>query len=171
MEAPPQSAHLLLSRLCLPDGGAPAGPAAVPVSVVTVLADGTAPAGLAASLLRRLCSQIDPPPQSLQSLLARLCSQKEVEPQSLHRLLSRLCSQMELPPHLLNDCLLILCSQMEQPPQSTHRLLRRSCGHFFLGYVVPAVPSPLCVSGSSRPPPSPLATPPLRRHLPRCLPC
>ena len=49
-------------------------------------------------LLRRLCSQMHAPMQSLHWPLNRLFSQMHAPPQSLHWLLTRLCSQMEVPP-------------------------------------------------------------------------
>jgi hypothetical protein len=76
---------------------------------------------------RRLCSQMEAPPQSLHLLLSRLCSQMEAPLQSLHVLLSRLCSQMEVPPQFLHLPLSRLCSQMEAPLQSLQMLLRRLC--------------------------------------------
>jgi hypothetical protein len=74
-------------------------------------------------------------------LLRRLCSQMEVPPQSLHLALSRLCSQMEAPPQSLHRALRFLCSQMLLPPQSTHWLLRRPCGHFVVGPPAPHLPA------------------------------
>jgi hypothetical protein len=59
MESPPQSTHLLLTRLC---------------SQMEV------PPQSLQTLLRRLCSQMEVPPQSLHLLLTRFCSQMEVPP-------------------------------------------------------------------------------------------
>ena len=88
--------------------------------------------------LRRPCSQISLPPQSLQRLLRRWCLHRPLPPQSLHELLCRWCSQMLLPPQSLHDVLRRWCSQMPLPPQSLHCSLLRLCSHKRL-------PPPPCV--------------------------
>jgi hypothetical protein len=106
MEAPPQSLHVALARLC---------------SQMEV------PPQSLQSLLWWLCSQMEVPPQSLHWPITLLCSQMESTPQSLHWALCLLCSQMEVPPQSLHCPLTWLCLQMEVPPQSLQMLLWWLC--------------------------------------------
>mmetsp|Transcript_39633 Transcript_39633/g.79456 ORF Transcript_39633/g.79456 Transcript_39633/m.79456 type:complete len:266 (+) Transcript_39633:189-986(+) len=95
--------------------------------------------------LRRPCSQIDDPPQSLQMFFRRLCTQIDAPPHSTqwrrsllwtqtdvpthsrHSFFRRPCSQIEEPLHCLQRRFKVLCSQIEAPPQSTHSRRRRPC--------------------------------------------
>jgi len=78
-------------------------------------------------LLSLPCSQMLPPPHSLQTLFTFPCWQMPLPPQSLHLLLSLPCWQMLLPPQSLQSLFRFPCWQMPPPPQSLHWYIRLPC--------------------------------------------